>query len=103
VKKRISRRIQKIISSRQLLVNAGVVKDEVRDRDPKDFYFQTDMEALRYCRQLLAEGKADLFRGQTHDWPKILPNFFRPNGGSNLSGRLDRFLGWARTVPQMAI
>lgn len=98
MKKRTSGRFQKLISSRRQLINAGVVNGETRD-----FYFQTEAEALQFCKQLLAAGKADLFRGQTRDWPKILPNFFRPNGGSNKRGRLDRFLGWARAVPQMAI
>src|SRR4051794_35110290 len=61
--------------------------------------------ALETCWQLIREGKADLFRGQTHDWPKLVPSLLRTSGPDRASAseELEYFKSWARFVPQMAI
>lgn len=62
-------------------------------------------EALQICRSLILKRQADLFRGQTHDWPKLLPSLLRQTGDQIISAhsKLNRFLTWAKTVPQMGV
>lgn len=61
-------------------------------------------EAVAKCQELLAAGKADFFRGQTHDWPKLLPSLSRREGEEKVraAAELAAFLEWAQAVPQMA-
>ena len=103
MKNRLSIRTLEILSRKRQLINTAVAKDQTQNGTGGDYYFETEVEALAFCKQLAKEDKADLFRGQTHDWSKILPSIFRLNGSSDLRGSLAHFLGWARTVPQMAI
>ena len=44
------------------------------------------------------------FRGQTRDWPRLIPSIFRyePDEKADAEKRLDEFLEWASHVPQMA-
>ncbi len=71
----------------------------------KDIHFETAADAADYCRRLVETGAADLFRGQTNDWPTISPSLLR--GDVNLRKRaaeaLESFREWANIVPQMAI
>ena len=61
-------------------------------------------KALKICADLKRKGKASLFRGQTQDWPTILPTFFRLSGAEREESNthLARFIEWASAVPQMA-
>ncbi|MBZ6076885.1 FRG domain-containing protein [Microvirga puerhi] len=68
-----------------------------------DHYFDSANEALAFCRELTKAGTADLFRGQTKDWPRITPSLFR---GDDLQREkavaiLTQFIEWANAVPQM--
>lgn len=69
-----------------------------------DHYFSSAAEALDYCRDLARSGGADLFRGQSHDWPVIAPSLFRGQADTRAKARalLDEFQEWAEIVPQMA-
>lgn len=61
-------------------------------------------EATAYCLKLIADGSADLFRGQSNDWPSITPSLFRGSDEAKNQARvvLGEFTEWANTVPQMA-
>ena len=59
-------------------------------------------EALELCQRLMACGRANLFRGQTHARP-LLPSLLRTRSGNRLDSerRLADFIDWAENVPQM--
>lgn len=61
-------------------------------------------EAVEFCRLLQREGKADLFRGQTRDWPAITPSLFRGDEAAKSASNsvLSAFEEWSAAVPQMA-
>lgn len=69
-----------------------------------DIRFGTADEAKIYCQTLIAEGRANLFRGQLNDWPAITPSLFRGSGAQRDQARalLDGFMEWVTFVPQMA-
>ena len=64
---------------------------------------QDYQDALKICRELSVSGQADLFRGQTTDWPRITPSIFRFSGDQRRSAEaeLELFAEWANSVPQM--
>lgn len=70
-----------------------------------DVRFGSADEAVVYCRGLIAEGRANLFRGQSNDWPAITPSLVRGSGEQRDKARtsLDDFIEWATFVPQMAL
>ncbi len=71
---------------------------------PRDIYVENAQQALEVCRSLLRKREASLFRGQTCDWPVLLPSLLRPNTDrANSEAKLRDFLEWATSVPQMAI
>ncbi|MBB5738420.1 FRG domain-containing protein [Brevundimonas aurantiaca] len=61
-------------------------------------------EAVAKCQELLVAGRVNFFRGQTHDWPKLLPSLSRRDGEEKVraAAELAAFLEWAQAVPQMA-
>lgn len=69
-----------------------------------DHHFPSASEALKYCLNLASSGNADLFRGQSHDWPVIAPSLFRGQADTQAKARalLHEFQEWGETVPQMA-
>lgn len=69
-----------------------------------DHYFPSASLALTYCRDLMSRGEADLFRGQSQDWPVIAPSLLRGDPGTRTraSKLLSEFSRWAENVPQMA-
>lgn len=70
----------------------------------QDIYVQSEAEALNICRDLQSSNKADLFRGQSNDWPTIGPSIYREPPGQkrkNSEEKLTRFLEWCINVPQM--
>lgn len=69
----------------------------------RDINFSTAAEALAYCEELMRTGVADLFRGQTNDWPTISPSLFRGSASIVNVARplLAEFTEWANFVPQM--
>ena len=69
----------------------------------RDYYFGSADEALAFCHELVKAGAADLFRGQTRDWPKITPSLFRGDDiqREEASTVLTQFIEWANAVPQM--
>jgi hypothetical protein len=100
-----SKRLERIVADKQVHtrcreLSAGKLKQGIG----KDVYFDSANEALEYSKQLVRDGRADLFRGQTVDWPRLLPSLLRPNSDVTESQKkLDAFLDWARSVPQMAM
>lgn len=70
----------------------------------RDYCFENADEALAFCDQLSKSGTADLFRGQTKDWPSITPSLFRGNDiqRAKATAILTQFIEWANAVPQMA-
>ncbi len=70
-----------------------------------DFHVESVQIAVEKCWQLVQEGQADLFRGQTRDWPKLIPSIFRTSGEYRATAlkELEYFKEWARSVPQMAV
>lgn len=61
-------------------------------------------DAVRLCLELRNEKGFDYFRGQSTDWPEILPSLLRcrnDNEKSKAQRRLDDFLEWAKATPQM--
>jgi len=69
-----------------------------------DIYVDSIEEALIKCTELKNNGKADLFRGQTRDWPTILPSLLRLNNEEKIEAekKLHSFLSWASNVTQMS-
>ena len=69
-----------------------------------DYCFSSAAEALSYCLDLESSGRADLFRGQSQDWPVIAPSLFRgqPDTQAKARALLKDFQEWGETVPQMA-
>lgn len=80
-------------------------KSEEKLRRDMEFRFDNVEEALEKCWELVRTGQADLFRGQTRDWPKLIPSLFRSTGvdRQNASIELGLFKEWGANVPQMAI
>jgi hypothetical protein len=70
-----------------------------------DVHVESAAAALEKCWQLIREGKADLFRGQTRDWPKLIPSLYRTSAEERTSAldELEYFKDWARNIPQMAV
>jgi hypothetical protein len=70
-----------------------------------DIHVESAAAALEKCWQLIREGKADLFRGQTQDWPKLIPSLYRTSGDERAAvlGELEYFKDWAQHIPQMAV
>lgn len=68
-----------------------------------EYYAGNYEEALEICRSLKASGRADLFRGQTVDWPKLTPTIFRVKGEEReiYHTELGEFFEWLNNVPQM--
>jgi hypothetical protein len=62
-------------------------------------------EAIALCKRLKEAGKYDLFRGQTRDWPKLVPSLLRVADDALIVAEksLNEFLEWAEVVPQMAV
>lgn len=60
-------------------------------------------DALKICRELSASGQADLFRGQTVDWPRLIPSLFRLSDDKRKAAEVELglFAEWANGVPQM--
>ena len=60
-------------------------------------------DVLKICRELSLSGQADLFRGQTVDWPRLIPSLFRLSGDKReaADAEIKRFAEWAHGVPQM--
>ena len=69
-----------------------------------DIQASSAAKALKICADLKRKRKASLFRGQTQDWPTILPALFRLGGAEREQSttHLARFIEWASAVPQMA-
>ncbi|MGR6432114.1 FRG domain-containing protein [Rhizobium sp. PAMB 3174] len=61
-------------------------------------------EAIALCKKLKLDGKYNLFRGQTRDWPRLIPSLLRVTDEalSVAESNLSEFLEWAEAVPQMA-
>ncbi len=70
----------------------------------KDISVDSVTEAIALCNKLKEDGKFDLFRGQTRDWPKLIPSLLRVSGEALVAAErnLSEFLEWAEVVPQMA-
>ncbi len=70
-----------------------------------EFYEESVQAALEKCWQLVRDGQADLFRGQTRDRPTIVPSVFRTSGEGRIAAlkELNDFIEWAQNVPQMGI
>jgi hypothetical protein len=66
---------------------------------------ESGQAALRVCREMLRKNEAQLFRGQSHDWPRLIPGLFRSTGAerARASDELEMFRSWAVNVPQMGI
>lgn len=69
----------------------------------RDLHFASSQAAIAYCHQLISDGTADLFRGQTQDWPLILPSLLRGTAETRAKAGtvLEAFIEWASAVPQM--
>ena len=69
-----------------------------------EIYVKSSAEAVELCWELAATGRADLFRGQTRHWPKLLPSLLRRSGKDRVraEAHLAEFLDWAERAPQMA-
>lgn len=69
-----------------------------------DRHFSSADEAVAFCRELLRNGSANLFRGQSRDWPTISPSLFRGDEGARVKAGmlLKEFVEWANAVPQMS-
>lgn len=69
-----------------------------------EFHVDSAEAALEKCWQLVRDGQADLFRGQTRDWPKLIPSLLRVSREDRATAlrELDSFKEWARNIPQMA-
>ena len=70
-----------------------------------EFRTKDAQAALKKCLQLVRDGQADHFRGQTRDWPKLIPSLFRTSGEDRTIAlkELEYFKDWSRNVPQMAV
>jgi len=68
-----------------------------------DIYVTSSEEALLKCIELKKAGEAQFFRGQTQDWPTIIPSLFRLSGEDRLKAEkeLGSFIEWANSVAQM--
>ncbi|MBX9469464.1 MAG: FRG domain-containing protein [Rhizobium sp.] len=71
----------------------------------KDISVSSVAEAVALCKQLKSDRKFDLFRGQTRDWPKLVPSLLRVTDDalSVAESNLNEFLEWSEAVPQMAV
>ncbi|MCW5728360.1 FRG domain-containing protein [Parvibaculum sp.] len=69
-----------------------------------EIHVESAEAALEKCWQLVRDGRADLFRGQTCDWPKLVPSIFRASDDDRTAAieELEYFKEWASFVPQMA-
>ncbi|MBO9706997.1 MAG: FRG domain-containing protein [Caulobacter sp.] len=69
-----------------------------------DYHVENGEAALKLCREILQRGEAQLFRGQTHDWPRLIPSLFRSAGEDRETAvmELEAFSEWAANAPQMA-
>jgi len=69
-----------------------------------DIQASSSKEALRLCADFQRTGRASLFRGQTRDWPTLLPGLFRLTGKlrDKSTAELTKYLEWATAVPQMS-
>lgn len=69
-----------------------------------DIYFDDADAAVAHCHQMISDGTANLFRGQTNDWPTIAPSLFRGSDDIRTAAQavLNDFSEWASIVPQMA-
>lgn len=69
-----------------------------------EFHVESAEAALEKCWQLVRDGLADLFRGQTHDWPRLIPSILRTSDDRRNAAieELEYFKEWACFVPQMA-
>lgn len=69
----------------------------------KIVHAQNHEDALKICRELLSSGQADLFRGQTVDWPRLIPSLFRLSYDKREGADAEKgmFAEWAHGVPQM--
>lgn len=69
----------------------------------RDHYLGSADKALAFCHRLAKAGMADLFRGQTKDWPTITPSLLRGNDVQRKKAVtiLTQFIEWANAVPQM--
>ncbi|MBT5653960.1 MAG: FRG domain-containing protein [Alphaproteobacteria bacterium] len=70
-----------------------------------EFHASSADEALEICRQLVRNGQANLFRGQTQDWPKITPSLHRiiKEEQDKAIQELKMFEEWSGSVPGMAV
>src|SRR6187431_321788 len=70
-----------------------------------EFHVDSAQAALDKCHELIRAGRADLFRGQSRDWPRLAPTLLRSSGEQldAAQAELQRFGEWAINVPQMAI
>lgn len=71
----------------------------------KDISVNSVAEAVALCNKLKDDGKYNLFRGQTRDWPKLIPSLLRVADEALVVAEqnLSEFLEWAEIVPQMAL
>src|SRR6185503_16252289 len=70
-----------------------------------EFHVKSAQAALEKCWELVREGHADLFRGQTKDWPTLVPSLFRTVAAAGVvaAEELELFESWSNSVPQMAV
>jgi hypothetical protein len=68
-----------------------------------DYHVETAEAALEKCWELVRSGQADLFRGQTRDWPQLTPSLMRRSGEERAAAveELRYFHEWAEAIPQM--
>lgn len=68
-----------------------------------DIYAESQEQAIKICHELIREKRVSLFRGQSCDWPTMLPSLFRKTDKDYDKSvkALEKFCEWANAVPQM--